>query len=142
MPYKTLTNSALNRSRRKSYKSDKDRISTQLRNTYAWHKCSRNVLKRDRFCCDPLKLHRKELVACIEAHHIRGLGNYPEDLTDTDKIVGLCKLCHNVIEYVERRGHRTDEIVKQAHSQMHEKFMQEGRRGGVPTQSSMGDRNL
>jgi len=56
----------------------------------------------DNYTCQRCKKHQDELDVALHCHHIEGIRWEPLESADLDKVITLCKICHEEVHKIER----------------------------------------
>lgn len=65
-----------------------------LRNSYSWHKKSREIREHAQWLCEVCKDNNRYVYDGLEVHHIEKVKDNPAKLLDNMNLVCLCTLCH------------------------------------------------
>ena len=78
----------------------------KLRMSGNWKKVRKQILLNDPICYDPFKHHEEDgrVVVAQEVHHILPVMQRPDLIFVEDNLAGLCKVCHDKISSLEKKG--------------------------------------
>lgn len=62
--------------------------------TQKWRTKRKNILRRDKYCCQICKRFGRSRQA-TQVHHIKPADEYPEKAFDDENLISLCHACHN-----------------------------------------------
>lgn len=86
----------------------------KFRSSGQWQNLSKQFLRDNPICEDPLKFHKNEGSGAYasETHHIKPLITHFHLRAYKKNFSGLCHRCHDAIEKMERGGKRTWHLFK------------------------------
>lgn len=98
---------------RYQYKGGEER---ELRNTWDWHKKSRQIRERAQGLCEVCRDSGRYVYEGLEVHHIEKVSEHPELLLEDGNLVCLCVTCHKQADrgeldkgYLRELARRRDE---------------------------------
>lgn len=110
-------------------KKNASKLARAIRSLPEWSMLSRNIRETQQFCADPFLIHQDFLEACVEVHHIKPITKHPELWNHRDNLIGLCKECHKVADYLNQKEcqivYRLMDDSKRNLAKKFEKFKQE-----------------
>ena len=96
-----------------AYKGGEER---EARNTWDWHKKSREIRERAHNLCEACKDKGRYVYEGLEVHHIEKVRDNPERLLDNLNLVCLCVTCHKQADRGEIPAEYLKELARKRES--------------------------
>jgi len=78
-------------------------LAAKIRSSGRWRKVSKQKLRRNPLCEDPLDTHGENTQTARQVHHVKGLREHPELAYELGNLMSVCTRCHAKLEEREKR---------------------------------------